>query len=44
MNASGQIIQLGALSIMTYAVELLLERGLVHAVGTLLAQLFQGAP
>ena len=43
VNASGQVIQLGALSILTYAVELLLERGVVHTIGTLVAQLFQGA-
>ena len=42
MTAAGQVVQLGALTIMTYAVELLLERGVFHALATILAQLCQG--
>ena len=40
--AAGSVVQIGALTIATYAVELLLERGFVFAVGTLLYQFLQG--
>lgn len=36
-------MQIGALTIATYAVELLLERGFVFALGTLLYQFLQGS-
>ncbi len=42
--AAGSVVQIGALTIATYAVELLLERGFVFAFGTLLYQFLQGAP
>ena len=41
--AAGQVIQIGMLTILTYAVELLLERGIVFAVASILAQMIQGA-
>lgn len=40
--AAGSVVQIGALTIATYAVELLLERGFVIAVGSLLYQFLQG--
>jgi len=40
--AAGSVVQIGALTIATYAVELLLERGFVFALGTLLYQFMQG--
>jgi hypothetical protein len=40
--AAGSVVQIGALTIATYAVELLLERGFVFALGTLLYQFLQG--
>lgn len=39
---AGAVVQIGALTIATYAVELLLERGFVFAMGTLLYQFLQG--
>lgn len=41
--AAGSVIQIGALTIATYAVELLLERGFVIAMGSLLYQFLQGS-
>ena len=38
-----QVVQIGMFSIVTYAVELLLEYGLVHTLGTLLLQILQGS-
>ena len=37
-----QVVQLGMFSIVTYAVELMLERGVVHMLATILIQLLQG--
>jgi hypothetical protein len=38
-----QIIQLGMFSIITYAVEMLLEYGVIHMVATIVTQIVQGA-
>lgn len=40
--AGAGIVQIGALTIATYAMELLLERGVFVALGTVLYQILQG--
>lgn len=40
--SANQLVQLGMLSIITYAVELLLETGVVHATASILSQFISG--
>ena len=41
--AAGQVVQVGVLTMATWTIELLLERGLLYAAGSILAQIVQGA-
>ena len=42
MTAAGQVFQVGVLTMATWTIELLLERGVFYAVGSILAQIVQG--
>ena len=44
MTAAGQVFQVGVLTMATWTIELLLERGVFYAAGSILAQIVQGAP
>jgi len=43
VTAAGQVFQIGLLTLMSYAMELLLELGIVATAQTLAQQLLQGA-
>ncbi len=43
MTAAGQVVQVGVLTMATWTIELLLERGVLYAAGSILAQIVQGA-
>ena len=43
VTAAGQVFQVGVLTMATWTIELLLERGVFYAVGSILAQIVQGA-
>ena len=43
VTAAGQVIQVGVLTMATWTIELLLERGVLYAAGSILAQIVQGA-
>ena len=43
MTAAGQVFQIGLLTLMSYAMELLLEAGIIATARTLIQQLLQGA-
>ena len=44
VTAAGQVFQIGLLTLLSYAMELLLEMGVVATAQTLAQQLLQGAP